>query len=673
MAVLKMQRISICALKKHRKAVLERLQSLGAVEVDIRLEDDSGLFRMDTSGSRSGFLKYAQTAERGLEVLQKYLPENQSMFSSLAGKPLIGQRQYEGVIEQRDRYIAVARKLIDLEKGIAEHIAGIQKLETQIEGLTPWLPLGIPMSYRGTRQTDILIGTLPQVMTLEELYTVFAQHAPEVEAVDFEIISTDKDFTYLAVMCIKADRIRVETALRTIGFAFPSQLPRKKPAVVREKLEEEKQVLEMEIQELKQKVTACQDERQNLKLTADYFRMRADKYEVLGQLPQTENVFFISGYIPQEKAQSVADDLIRNFEAMAELEEVSEKEEPPVLLKNNKFAQSAEGVLASFGLPGKGEIDPSMVMSIFYVFLFGLMLSDAAYGLIVMIACGAMLVKFPRMGESLKKSVQLFFWCGVSTLFWGIMFGGYFGDLITVVSGTFFGHEVTIPALWFVPLDDPMKLLVYSMLFGLIHLFTGLGMKGYMCLRDRKYMDFFCDVVLWFCLLVGLVLMLLPTEMFASISKMTFHFPAAVVTLSKVLALGGALGILLMSGRSSKNFGVRIALGAYDLYNITGWLSDILSYSRLLALGLATGVMASVFNQMGSMAGGGVLGAILFILVFVVGHTFNIGINLLGAYVHTCRLQYVEFFGKFYEGGGRAFNPFKKNTKYVDIKEEKIL
>lgn len=673
MAVLKMQRISICAIKKHRKAVLERLQSLGAVEVDIRLEDDSGLFRMDTSGSRSGFLKYAQTAERGLEVLQKYVPENQSMFSSLAGKPLIGQKQYEEIIEQRDQWIAAARKLIDLDKGIAEHTAAIQKLDTQIEGLVPWLPLGIPMSFKGTKQTSVLIGTVPQVMTLEDLYGVFARQAPEVEAIDFEIVSADKDFTYLAVMCIKADRNRVETALRTIGFAIPSQLPRKKPEEIRDKLAEEKQALELEIQELKQKVISYQDERQSLKLTADYFRMRADKYEVLGKLPQTENVFFISGYIPQERAQSVADDLSSNFEAMVELEEVSEKEEPPVLLKNNKFAQSAEGVLASFGLPGKGEIDPTMVMAIFYVFLFGLMLSDAAYGLIVMIACGTMLVKFPRMGDSLKKSVQLFFWCGISTLFWGIMFGGYFGDLVTVVSRTFFGHEVTIPALWFVPLNDPMRMLVYSMLFGIIHLFTGLGMKGYMCLKDKKYVDFVCDVLFWYCLLIGLIIILLPTSLFAAISQMTFHFPPLISLLGKILAIVGALGILFMSGRSTRNPGVRIALGAYDLYNITGWLSDVLSYSRLLALGLATGVIASVVNQMGSMAGGGILGAILFLVVFLIGHTFNIGINLLGAYVHTCRLQYVEFFGKFYEGGGKAFNPFKENTKYVDIKEEKNL
>jgi len=141
--------------------------------------------------------------------------------------------------------------------------------------------------------------------------------------------------------------------------------------------------------------------------------------------------------------------------------------------------------------------------------------------------------------------------------------------------------------------------------------------------------------------------------------------------LAKGMAIVGAVGILLMSGRRKKNnWGLRLALGAYDLYGLTSWLSDVLSYSRLLALGLATGVIASVFNQMGSMFGGGVLGAIIFIIVFIIGHAFNIGINLLGAYVHTCRLQYVEFFGKFFEGGGKEFHPFRSNTKYVEVKEE---
>jgi V/A-type H+-transporting ATPase subunit I len=215
-----------------------------------------------------------------------------------------------------------------------------------------------------------------------------------------------------------------------------------------------------------------------------------------------------------------------------------------------------------------------------------------------------------------------------------------------------------------------MKMLLYSMLFGLIHMFTGVILKGYMYVKDKKYLDCFCDCGLWLCMLIGLIGILIPSDIFAGIAGQKIVFPDAVNTGAKALAIFGAVGIFLMSGRSNKNIGLRLALGAYDLYNITGWLSDILSYSRLLALGLATGVMATVFNSMAAMGGKSVLGVIIFILVFLVGHIFNMAINLLGAYVHTCRLQYVEFFGKFYEGGGKAFNPFNLKTKYVDIKEE---
>ena len=311
-------------------------------------------------------------------------------------------------------------------------------------------------------------------------------------------------------------------------------------------------------------------------------------------------------------------------------------------------------------------------MSFFYVFFFGMMLSDAAYGVIVSIVCGILVLKFPRMSQGMKKSLKLFFYCGLSTIVWGVLFGGYFGNIVDIVTGKFFGTTITPPALWFVPLNEPMKLLLYSLLFGVIHLFTGLAIKGYLCIRDGKIMDFFCDVVLWFMLLIGLLLMLLPSDLFASIAQMEIVFPGWLNTLAKALAIIGAVGIVLMSGRSNKNPALRIALGAYDLYNITGWLSDVLSYSRLLALGLATGVIASVINQMGSMLPNNVIGIIFFILIFIVGHSMNLAINLLGAYVHTNRLQFVEFFGKFYEGGGRPFHPFRENTKYAEIKEETL-
>ena len=166
--------------------------------------------------------------------------------------------------------------------------------------------------------------------------------------------------------------------------------------------------------------------------------------------------------------------------------------------------------------------------------------------------------------------------------------------------------------------------------------------------------------------------MLIPTDIFASIAQAKITFPPFLNMLAKALAIIGVVGLILMSGRENKNPALRIALGAYDVYNITGWLSDVLSYSRLLALGLATGVIASVVNQMGSMFGKGIVGIIGFLIVFIVGHTLNLAINLLGAYVHTNRLQFVEFFGKFYEGGGKPFEPFKSDTKYVDIKEETL-
>ena len=670
MAVLQMQRISICAMKKNRKAILERLQELGAMEIDIQLSDESGYKKMDITSSKATFEKQAQTADHALEILQAYVPEKAGLLASLNGKPLIDRDQFTKAARGQDNYIETARRVVALDKQIAEQKANIQKIQNQIEALVPWMGLTVPVSYTGTRKTSVLIGTMAGAQSLEALYGLLAKGAPQVEALDIQIISTDKDYTYLAVVCLNKDVQAVEEALRAGGFAKPAQSVNKVPSEYQKELQAEMDEAVRQISALEKEIVDSAGSRQDLRMVSDYYRIRAEKYEILGQLPQTRNTFALSGYVPAFQADKVVKEFSEKYDAVVETEMIQEEEVPPVLLKNNGFSESVEGVLASFGLPGKGEMDPTFFTSVFYVFLFGLMLSDAAYGLIVALACGILLVKCPRMATNLRKSIKLFFWCGISTLIWGIMFGGYFGDVVDVVSETFFGHKVTIPALWFVPLNDPMRLLLYSMLFGVIHLFTGLALKGYTLIKDGKAMDAVCDCVLWFLLLLGLIGMLLPTELFAGIAGAQIYFPEALKAAVKWMAIIGAVGIVLMSGRANKNFGVRIALGAYDLYGMTSWLSDVLSYSRLLALGLATGVIASVVNQMGSMGGKSIIGVILFIVVFLIGHTFNIGINLLGAYVHTCRLQYVEFFGKFYEGGGKAFEPFMLKTKYVDIKEE---
>ncbi len=670
MAVLQMRRVNICGMKKTRKAVLERLQALGMMEMNLGFPDE-GLEKMDTTAMRNQFEKSTQQIEQALEVLQKYVPEKKSLFSGFEGKTLIGQEEYEKLAVQAGGGLSSANQILSLDKQIAECRAEIIRLENQKEALVPWMKLDVPLGMKGTKKTALILGTVPGTADQELICRTLAERAPQAEGTDVEIHFADKDQTCISVLCLKKDAEAVEEALRSIGFARPALGVSGLPSGEMERMEAAVREKHGRIGQLIKEIEDFAGIRKDLEITADYYRNRADKYQLLGKLPQSKNVYFISGYVPAKTADQLVKELQETYGVMAESTELAPDEEAPVLLQNNSFAQSGEGILNSFGLPAKGEIDPTSIMTVFYVFLFGLMLSDAAYGLIVSLVCGILLKKYPRMGESLRKSIKLFFWCGLSTLFWGVMFGGYFGDAVDVISQTFFGTHVTVPAVWFVPLNDPMKLLVYAMLFGVIHMYTGMAIKGYICLRDKRYVDFICDVVLWLCLLTGLILMLLPSSIFASVSQMYIVFPEPVNLLAKGMAIGGAVGILLMSGRRKKNkWGLRLALGAYDLYGITSWLSDVLSYSRLLALGLATGVIASVFNQMGSMFGGGVLGAVIFIIVFVVGHVFNIGINLLGAYVHTCRLQYVEFFGKFYEGGGREFNPFKSKAKYVEIKEE---
>lgn len=670
MAVLQMQRVSICALKKDRKKILEKIQSLGIMEMNQIAGDEEGFEKMDTVNARQSFEKTAHLTETALQILDEYAPQKTSMLAGLAGKALVSREEFDEAAAKKKQVISDANALIAKHKEITEKKANILKLENQIESLRPWLSLDVPMNDTGTDKVAMLLGTMPAETLPETVYAKIAEHCPETEAVDVHVIEKDADAVYLVVFCLRTEAGKVEEALRGGGFSRPSQLTSKVPAVKKEQLETKIRQLNEEINKAGEEIKSYSDSRRDLKLVGDYFRMRADKYSVLGTIPQSQRTFVISGYAPTKVIPVLEKTIGEKFDCVLDIEELREDEEPPTLLKNNSFSSSVEGVLESYGLPHKGEFDPTTIMSFFYVFFFGMMLSDAAYGAIIAIACFIVLKKFPRMSEGMHKSIKMFMFCGVSTIVWGILFGGYFGNVVDIVSQTFFGKTVTIPALWFIPLNDPMRLLIYSLAFGVVHLFVGLGIKGYMELKEGKVLDFFCDVVLWFAFLIGLLLLLIPSDIFASIAQTQIVFPPALNLAAKILAIGGAVGLLLMSGRENKNPALRLALGAYDIYNITGWLSDVLSYSRLLALGLATGVIASVVNQMGSMFGKGIVGVIGFIVVFLVGHTLNLAINLLGAYVHTNRLQFVEFFGKFYEGGGKPFEPFKSDTKYVDIKEE---
>ena len=343
----------------------------------------------------------------------------------------------------------------------------------------------------------------------------------------------------------------------------------------------------------------------------------------------------------------------------------------PVLLHNSKFAEPVEGIVEGYSLPGKGELDPTAVTAPFYYLLFGLMLSDAAYGIILIVACAIAIKKCPNMEAGMKKTLKMFLYCGISTTFWGFMFGSFFGDAVNVIATTFFNRpDISLPPLWFEPVSLPMKMLVFSFTFGIIHLFTGLAVKLYTQVKSGALADAVYDVIFWYMFVGGCIVYLLTMPMITNMLELTFTLPAPVGIGAAIVAVVGFVGVVLTSGRESRNWGKRLLKGVYGAYGITSYLSDILSYSRLLALGLATSVISTVFNQLGGMLGNSIPGAILFILVFVIGHALNLAINAMGAYVHTNRLQYVEFFGKFYDGGGRKFQPFAVHTKYYNVKED---
>jgi V-type ATPase 116kDa subunit family. len=234
--------------------------------------------------------------------------------------------------------------------------------------------------------------------------------------------------------------------------------------------------------------------------------------------------------------------------------------------------------------------------------------------------------------------MDLLLLCGISSAIWGALFGGWFGDM--------FG----IPALWFNPLNDPMTMLVFSLALGVIQIFTGLGMKAYINIKNGHIIDAIFDQGFWLIFLTGLLMLAIPNFM----------------KVATVVALIGALGLVLTQGRSKRGVIMKFLSGLVSLYGLSGYLSDVLSYSRLLALCLSGSVIAMVMNTLARMLGGGVLGFILGLIILIVGHVFNLAISGLGCYVHSSRLQYVEFYGKFYEGGGKPFSPFKLSLKYYN-------
>ena len=668
MAKVDMQYIEVVAPIDSAKDLFDFLQVRSVMEIK-KLDETDGLNYFETGPVVTSIEKYIDTASTALEIADRYAPEKSSLLSALKGIPVLSESEYIKKSDEADEILGVCLKICAAEKNITENKALISRARAAMDGVEPWLSLDVPMQFKGTESSKAVIGTLPDEYTADSLRIALAQFLEGEERYECEVVSKSADRSCIFVLVHNEAYENVLSALRRLDFAFPSDPTKHPPKVRYERMKAKIEAAKEEIGNDTALIKKLATERDNIKFACDWFTIKRDRYKALQNTSAGDTVVAFGGYLPAEKTEAFKEELYEKFSAALETADPPD-EDVPVLLRNKPFAAAVEPITEMYALPDRNDLDPNPVMSIFYYVFFGLMLSDAGYGLLMAIGCGIAKFKYKVTGK-LKKTVDMYFWCGLSTVFWGALFGSFFGDIIPRVSEQFFGKVLTVPwakepgsiALWFEPVKDPMKLLCYSFLFGIIHLFFGLGCAFVKMWKQGNKTGAVFDCVPVFLLILGIV------PIGAGILNVTV--PPVLVTAGKYLAIAGAVSVVLTAGRDSKNIVGKLGLGLYGLYNTaSGWLSDILSYSRLLALGLCTGVIATVVNTLGCIPSNKAVKAVMLIAVFIVGHVVNMAINLIGTYVHTNRLQYVEFFSKFYEGGGRSFTPLKTNTKYYQVKED---
>ena len=638
MAIVKMKKTTIIALQSEKEKLVKKLQEFGALHIiDLGAEITEGhwdeLEADEENESTSQFESKLAQVKYCLEFLKRYDASRRSAF---APKVKIGEAQYCQYLDESQRVDEIFEECRAIDSKMTEYKSRETKIHNSIAQLTPWKSLDIAVEeLKNTKNTGIHIGFVASKYA-EEFKAALSISDNKIYS---EEISSSKENTYMLLIYHNELEEAVGQLQKQFGwnrFTFGDYTG--KPSEIIDELSQE-------IEELEVKKSGLQDlgkelikEREYLDIQQDILSIERDKRHIVRHFGKTDKTFMLSAWIPENMADSLKLMISQVTDSFSiEFADPADEEEMPVLLENPSLAQPVEFITEQYSLPHPKGIDPNVIMAPFYICFFGMMVSDAAYGIILALVTVAILLKLKPEGN-FKKIVSLICLGGISTFLWGAAFGGWLGDLIK------------IPPILFNPLEEPFKMIGLCLLFGVIHLYVGMGINAYKSIRSGKILDAVFDQGFWYALLTGLMLLALP----------------ATAVIGKYMAIVGAAGLVLTQGRHQKNIVMRFFSGVLSLYNVTGFLGDILSYLRLFALGLATGVIGAVINSMSLMLGGSIIGYILMVFFMILGHSFNIAINVLGAYVHSSRLQYVEFFGKFYDGDGKPFNPFKIATKYIE-------
>ena len=649
MAILKMKKLRLMAVRSRKDELLRELIRHGCVEFS-ELEDQIQGSDVESILSRESSdvatLKSQLTSlNHAIALLDTYAPKK--------GKLLSAKPELEDLAFLDDTGLSGALKFAGAIEGYDARIKRISAEESRqrsiMDSLQPWLGLDLPLNTEGTERCGVLMGTIPMKMELADVQAALSQVNEESELFQ---VNEDKRDRYVLLVAMKETIPAMQECLRGFGFTASSLGSMKGTA--RECLsaaEEALKELASEKEACAQSIVAEAVRRDELKLAADRVSTKIALAEADEKLYGTASTVVMEGWIPEEKEQElikVFDDFGCAYETLTPT--VEEYPEVPVKLKNNKITNGLNMVTEMYSLPAYGSLDPNPLMAPFFILFYGLMMADMGYGLLMVIAALVAMKKIkPRKGS--LSFCQLLLWGGISTFVCGALTGGFFGDALVKI-GQILGKPSgwgELPAL-FSPMTDSMMVLIGAMALGLVHLNTGMVINFVKKTKRGQLADAIWEEGALWVTLVGIILFVLKIGNVSGV-------PVVLVIGLVMVFYGGS--------RSAKGLGKLLSIFT-TLYNTaTGWFGDILSYSRIMALMLAGSVIATVFNTIGAIANS----FWLFIPVFLIGHALNFALNLLGCYVHDLRLQCLEYFGKFYEDGGRPFKPLEVTTKYYNVAE----
>ena len=660
MAILKMKRLRLMIARSQKDDLLRALIRLGCVQFS-ELEDEvQSLESLHRAESDVMKLKSDHASLlRAVDLLGKYAPEKKPLLSAMPeveGEELLGA---EGL----DEMLSLAGEIIAADERIRRIGSEESRERAVIESLEPWLGLDLPLDVDGTERSSVLLGSIPVKVPLDKVREAIEAVTEESEL--FEV-SADKKASYVMIVCAKEAFGEIQEALRAFDFTAQSFTGMSAPAKtcsarcqsVLEKLAKEKAACEASIVEKAEK-------RDELKLAADRMEAQLAMAEAADLSLSTDDVALMQGWVPAEK-EAALEEILSRYDCAWECEDPPEEDYPevPVSLKNNKLTNALNMVTDMYSLPAYGTVDPNPLMAPFFILFYGLMMADIGYGLIMIAAALVALKKLKPRGGSLAFC-QLLLYGGIATAAMGVLTGAFFSD-VPYQLVHLFNPKSTWPGLWhlFSPETDSNLVLYGSLVLGMLHLNTGMVVSAVQKVKNGdKTGALFEEGSLWIILVGGL---LLAADMMI-VKNSALHYAGLAVLIV------GAVMLLFGAGRNAKGFGkVTAAFGC--IYNTaTGWFGDVLSYSRIMALMLAGGVVGKVFNTVAVMpaqsSGVNVFTMLAFVIIFVLGHAINFALNILGCYVHDLRLQCLEFFGKFYSDGGKPFRPLKFGGKYVRAKE----